>query len=207
MVDTLLLVWYTLPMRTNQYWRDLGFLFPFTRYLLNFSHNWFTVIGWIENRNKELKPNRLFIDVYNLCWLAITLIIFFLYVILGRDIPICLKCFFVFVVLLRLIDTIPSAIRLSFFRSEPSEYPARSLILMAINYTEIIFIFSILYFFFNHTFTTILDSLNFSFHVFIPTLTKHEPKGTYWLFVLEIMVSLAIHLTILQRVLSYFKKD
>lgn len=197
---------YPLEKDNKEYYFNGGFLLPFFKCLFCV-FQYLTVIISIECLCKRWKHNRVFIDLYQIIWISLLACFLFIFTKYSElqnwqdNIIYCLAFW-------RLFDIMVSAIRLSFFRKNNPEYPARSLILIAINYTELIFIFAILYWFNSHNNLIIFEYLGFSTRVFLPTLSKSciSLPVTYWIFMLEIFVSLIFHLTILQRVLSYFPK-
>ena len=183
---------------------EKGFLLPIITKLFTLSHN-LTVLGWIECIRKR-KTSRIGAEVYTLVWLAILLIAIF---ILNCSIPQWLSYFFVIFAFSRLFDIVVTVIHLSFFRDDTPKYPARSLILIALDYIAIILIFSITGFVLSSNFATTYDSFQFSADVFVPLISinsNHLPVE-YWLFILEVATSLIIHITIIQRILSYFAQN
>ncbi len=192
-------------MSSNHLWSVTGFLLPFFKWSLKFLLDWFTLIRWIERLVKRLDGNRVLLDSYYLFWL---LVLFSMFFSLGSPTPNLGKCIIGGIVLFRLFDIVVSMIYLSFFRDESPTFPARSLILLAINYIEIILIFSTVNFIYGSNFSAIYASFNFSVDIFVPLISSppYQSHITYPLFLLEIGVSLIIHITIIQRVLSYFSK-
>jgi hypothetical protein len=182
-----------------------GYILPAVRFVLKSLHN-ITLIGIIECVKKKKTTSRKTLDIFTLSSL-ISLSIFI--IIINYSDLTGIKYIFSILASWRLFSIIVTTIRLSFFRPEDSPHPIpeRSLTLLAINYVEIIFIFSILFFSFDHTLPNICASLNLSFRVFVPIMPKEGLTTIYWLLVLEIIISLIIHVTIIQRALSYFKRN
>ena len=180
-----------------------GFLLPSSIWLFNRIHKCLTILGWIECLRKE-KTGRTGVEIYSLVCLA--LLISFVFI-LSFPIFKTVEYIFTGLVLFHLFDIVVTTIHLSFFRNEAPQYPSRALILITINYIEIILIFSIVNFVYTSSFATIWDSLQFSFELFVPLVSIDSRRLLipYWFFVIEIVVSLIIHITIIQRVLSYFK--
>jgi len=176
---------------------------PFFTCLFNQLHKCCTVMGWIECLKPNCRGNRACVEIYILSWLAIILSIFFLNLL---PVPECVKCIFLLLVFLRLFDIVLTAVHLTFFRYETPTFPARSLILLFINYIEIILIFSTVNFICGSNFSTIYSSFHFSVDVFVPLISidSHRLPIPYYLFLIQIGVSFIIHITIIQRVLSYF---
>jgi len=154
---------------------------------------------------------RCFIEAYHLFFFVLEIII-----LICVDEPILLYgCF----VLWRLIDILQSNFTLSFMREFSSAryttpIPARSLILTFINYAEIIMIFAVAYFVWQHCIpelSSLWKSLEYSAGVFIPLIGIESLNSSLSvfgkiLFYSEIASSLFIHLLIIQRILSYYKK-
>jgi hypothetical protein len=162
-----------------------------------------TALGIIECARGGKSTGRKGVDIYHFtCLMLLSIII----IVLIFPVPIIIRYILAFFASWRLLDIIVVAIYLSFFRpkSMPTPIPERSLSILAINYVEIIFIFSILYLAFGYTPSNICACLNHSFHVFAPIISGTAQEKTYWIYIIEIIVSLIIHITIIQRALSYF---
>ena len=155
--------------------------------------------------------NRKFhIEVYVLIWISGEIAILY-FLRSSNDI-------FFWLVLLRLVDIVQSQYRLSFIREKPDVIPARSLILVILNYAEIIMIYAIIGFIKQHhfvqsfTFKCIYDSLEYSIRVFVPLIPinidflSQIPTWGKVIFYSEIICSLFTHILIVQRVLSFFRK-
>jgi len=173
---------------------------------------WRLLFGFWE-RSKRWLQKRWFIEVYTLLWFVGDIAILLL--INPSHQPNCLILFFLVLVLWRLVDVLQSGFSLSFLRDKPKIIPARSLILILFNYAEIIVIFSVVYFIlqshFVPSFNSILESLEYSFRVFVPFIETNDtflPKDLHGniVFYSEIVSSLFIHLFIVQRVLAYFRR-
>jgi len=112
----------------------------------------------------------------------------------------------------RLVDILQSTLRLSFLR-KPDVIPARSLILLAFNYFELIVIFAVVGFVYQGSNSGCFhDSLQCSFNVFVPLVAAEDgcslqipPRGI--LFYVEVFVSLIVHVAVVQRVLSLFTQQ
>jgi hypothetical protein len=156
-----------------------------------------------------LITRRFFIELYVLLWLGIEITTLLLinpslqpnYRILSF-------------VLWRLFDIVQSMYRLSFIGNNPQVIPARSLILIIFNYAEMIMIYAAIYIIFQShyqpSFITILESLEYSFRVFIPFIGidgHYSPIAFVGKAILysEIVFSLFIHILIIQRVLAVFR--
>ena len=200
-----------LPFVNDNSKEDTGYIVRLVKCLLNGCKR-FTPLGLFECARKTCKTtSRSVIETYILSNLFLLLVINFL--VLPFPIPNIFKYLFTFLACWRLYDILITAIRLTFFRhpkcDKKDPIPERSLICITINYIEIILIFSILYFtFFNQYFISISDSLLFSFEVFVPIVSPCPDAFQIagWLFIIEIIVSLIIHTTIIQRILASFKK-
>lgn len=152
------------------------------------------------------------IEIYNLVFFAIAIAVLYF---VNPSWLCCWINFFIIIFIWRLIDIFQSGFYLSFLRKiPPGLLPGRSLILILINYAEIIFIFAVIYFVniehFIHLEDT-FDSLKYSASVFIPFINTYNYVNpqTYvgnLIFYAEIVLSLFIHLFIVGRVLSYFKR-
>lgn len=187
-------------------WSQVGFLLPLVRTILKFSVNWLTPIGLIKHIDKRLDPNRTYIEICHLASLILLVLILFN---LRCPTPSWINILFIFISSWLLFDIIVAGIFLSFFRDENHSCPPRSLILLSINYVEIILILSIVNLACAQNILSICRSFQFSFVLFVPLAPKPTDYFAplpipYFLFVIEVLVSLIIHVTIIQRVLSYF---
>jgi len=147
------------------------------------------------------------IELYVLVWLIVEILI-----LRFLSSP---NCWCLFVVTWRLIDILQTQYRLSFTGKEPIVIAARSLLLVLINYAEILMIFSVIYFtqqeHFVQPFDCTLNSFEYSISVFIPLIDiiqTHSPINCLGkiIFYFEILSSLFIHILIIQRVMSFFRR-
>lgn len=155
-----------------------------------------------------------FIEQYCISWLVIEVII------LRFASP--SSCVFVLILTiylsLRVIDIIQSQLRLGFFRIVSADnIPARSFLLVVVNYIEMILIFASLYHLrYESFFPVYTESLGYSVQVFVPLLNPYiDPSHIIWktgvdisgVFYTEIIASVFIHLFVIQNVLSLFKNQ
>ena len=172
----------------------------------------FKLVLGLRKRSTLWLTKRAFIEIYALLWFAGEIII--LLVINHSSQPNWLILIFIVLVLWRLVDILQSSFRLSFLRLKPTVIPARSLILILLNYAEIIMIFAVVYFIkqnhFNPPFEYVQNSLEYSISVFVPfigvdiNVSPHILWGKV-IFYGQITSSILLHLVIIQRVLSYFR--
>ena len=162
------------------------------------------LLCWCE-RGRWWITRRWFIELFVLLWLVIEIIA--LRVISPSS---QFNCLFLIVVAWRWIDILQSQYSLSFLGNEPRVIPARSLLLIIINYVEMIMIFAIVYFILQSygetLFKTTIDSLEYSFRVFVPFLEINNTFPIKTVFYTEIISSIIIHLLIIQRVLAFFRR-
>ena len=181
--------------------RNRGCLFPITMWFFKRFHC-LTLFGWIECHCKCAKDHKAGVEGYTILWLLLLSLLFFINP-ASKDywynyFPLALAIW-------RLFDILTTTIRKTFLEQNIPKCPPRSLILTLLNYIEIIIIFSIINY--NPSFTSASDSLRFSFELFVPLISSksiHLPIA-YWLFVVEISISLIYHIAIIQRLISYFK--
>lgn len=192
-------------MNDNSKQNDTSYILSIVKYILH-GCKILTPLGIIEKfRNKD-NTSRKGVEMY-IFLICVPLLMIFC-IVLIIPIPNIVKYIFSGLALWRLFDIILTTIRLSFFRTKKDkscQIPQRNLILIAVNYIEIILIFSILYFIFcGQTFDSIRDSLQFSFEVFVPivSIPTQTLQISHWLVVLEIVISLIIHIAVIQRILS-----
>lgn len=176
-----------------------GFLVSCIGRIFYLSHSYFTLLGLIERRHLRSKS---FVEAYNIVW-AVVLAILLFSILPFLSLLEWLVCI---LASLRLFDILVTVIRKTFLEPKVTQKNAsRIFILTAINYIEIIVIFSILNYYPN--FASSIESLQFSFKLFIPLISP-DPNNTKiasGLFALEISISLIYHIAIIQRVVSYFK--
>ena len=182
-----------------------------------------TALGIKERLKKQEESSRRCVENYVLIWLAISLIIFFFlawfwYPYWNAICKTVLTTIFLVLLSVRLFDIVISAICLSFLREKGPGSAGKSLILSLINYLEIILIFSVTNFisqchYGNPFGSSIFNSFRYSFGVFvpiipIPTDLSIAPSTItrlgHILFYVQVCISFVIHVTLVQRVLSYF---
>ena len=174
---------------------------------------WRFVLCW-TNDTRRLLRTKAFIEWYTFSWLIFNVLVF-----ISIYNESC-TALITFALCWRIYDIIQSEFSLSFLCTPPPDrIPARSLMLVLINYVELILIFASLYYLhYELWIKSNTEALGYSIQVFIPFLSPYiypsefilikglEGVKIWPVFYAEICATAFTHLFIIQHVLSLFKR-